>query len=508
MTKSFLTLVLTLLLTPQLFSQADSFDKFVSDSLERYISNGMREWGIPGLSIGIIKDNKLVFNKGFGTKEVRTDNPVDTTSLFMIGSLSKALTAATVVAVAEKDSISLDDPVQKWIPSLRFKNDSNPASMLVEDILTGRTGLGGHKGDFLFWKTTLTNADLLKIMPHMPLETEVRRKFIYNNISYLLLDTILEQSTTKNWAAQVSEAIFQPLKMSDTYPYASLVPSTKKATLTSPHIKVDSAIVPIAQENIENMGPAGSIVSSSTDMSKWIMEFINGEGVLPTSVKKIIRKPYQLRGYRSKKDTPEQLRFLFSGMGWNIFDEFDQLTYTHDGGTDGFKAQLMIIPEAAYGVIVLTNSRAHDFAAALVDELHYALMGKEFQNFSQDYLKEYRANEKEEVERVAAMEALIVKNGRTPKDLKQYEGTYSNTMYGTMSVIPVNGQLELVLSRHQNNLKGTLASVGEHRFWVSFSSPEVAPTKIEFSKENNTIKGFQYFAETSGDTNYWFKKID
>ncbi len=489
-------------------SQNTRLNTFVNDSLDAYIEQGMTQWEIPGLSIGIIKNGKLIYSKGYGHKLINTQSPVDSNTLFMIGSLTKAITCATTVIMADKQTLSLNDPISKWLPELDAKGKGHFDHTIIEDILTGRTGLGSHIGDFLFWKTTLDDTDLLRVLPSLKPEVEVRRKFLYNNISYLLLNKILSNTTGKNWSETVETAFFNPLKMKDSYTGISRIPTQKKQQLASSHTKHANKIIAISEEHIDNMGPAGSIVSSATDMSKWMLEFMNSDGVLPSSVKKIIQRPYQLRGYRKTKDHQDQLRFLFSGMGWNIFDEFDKLTYLHDGGTDGSKSLLMVIPEEQYGVVVLTNARSHNFTSALVDELHYALMNQSFQNFSNQYLEDFQNEEKEEVAEMKKINVSIHQNPLKKQELQKYIGTYSNPLYGTMTLHVLNNKLELTFSRHQNNLKGTLDHLGDHRFWLTPSSPEFSPTKVEFSLKENTIVGFNYIAEVSGDRNYWFKRIN
>jgi len=207
-----------------------------------------------------------------------------------------------------------------------------------------------------------------------------------------------------------------------------------------------------------------------------------------------------------RKDNDNQLRFLFSGMGWNIFDEFDKLTYVHDGGTDGFKSYLMLIPEEQYGVVILTNSRSHNFAQAIADELQYALMEMPFQNFSETYREEYLEDEKIDTKDQIELNQLIEKHSKESLEITQYLGTYSNQLYGEMAIVKSKDGLQLKLLQHKNKLTGNLKNIGNHNFGVLFSLPEFSSTKIEFIFKDHKIIGFTYFADTSGDNNYFFTK--
>jgi len=367
--------------------------------------------------------------------------------------------------------------------------------------------LGSHRGDFLFWKTLLNRTNLINILHHIEAEEVPRRKFIYNNVSYIILDDILLNATRKDWSETVRSNFFLPLEMSNSYTSSFEIPVNMERNLAYPHLKHHNKTIALNIENIQNMGPAGSIVSSSTDMCKWMMEFMNMDGVFTAITKKTIRRPYQIRGYRTYKENPNQLRFLFSGMGWDIFEENNNITYVHDGGTDGFKSYMMVIPEQNYGVIVLTNSRAHNFAEALVEELHYAIMNQPFQNVSDEYLEHYIAQEKIEIkdenEVIKKLNQL-----RATHTIDDYLGIYQNDLYGIMEIVIDNEQLELHLLQHQNNLKAKMSYLDNDSFWLIFSSPEFSSTRLQFKRQQNGVDSFIFYSENSGDLNYEFIKVE
>src|SRR5215510_14052282 len=94
------------------FSQTDSIPSFVKDSLDTYVERALKEWQIPGASVAIVKDGKVVWMKGYGVKEVGTNDRVDENTLFMIGSNSKAFTATALAMLDAHKTLSLDDKVQ------------------------------------------------------------------------------------------------------------------------------------------------------------------------------------------------------------------------------------------------------------------------------------------------------------------------------------------------------------------------------------------------------------
>jgi hypothetical protein len=295
--------------------------------------------------------------------------------------------------------------------------------------------------------------------------------------------------------------------MENSYALSSNINHSKN--YASPHLIKDSRLIVLPNENIDNMAPAGSILSTSEDMLKWINAFIyfgvlDSTEILKSDAIRTLRKPYQLIGYRTKKDSSEQLRFLFSGMGWSIYDEFDKLTYTHDGGTDGFKSLMMVIPEEEYGVIVLTNSRSHNFTQAIIDELQYALYNKPFLSVNEEYYSEYIEEEKQAVKELFITKEKTKNNKLRNEQLKEYVGIYENKMYGNVEIVIKNSELKLKMLQHQNNLKATLEYIGNNTFLCSFLSPEFYPIQVKLIKENEFVVKMLYDTE---NTNYEFQKI-
>jgi CubicO group peptidase (beta-lactamase class C family) len=110
-------LILLLVLSKLSFGQ-DSLPRFVRDSLDAYVQRALVDWQIPGVAVCIVKDGKTVVLKGYGVTEMGTDAKVDSNTLFMIGSNTKAFTATALAMLHAQQKLSLDDKVQRWLPNL------------------------------------------------------------------------------------------------------------------------------------------------------------------------------------------------------------------------------------------------------------------------------------------------------------------------------------------------------------------------------------------------------
>src|ERR1700722_6758661 len=93
---------------------------FIRDSMDSYIQKGLKDWNLPGLSVVIVKDGKVVLMKGYGVKDIQTNKPVDENTLFMIASNTKLFTGSSLAMLEAQGKISLDDPITKYFPNYRL----------------------------------------------------------------------------------------------------------------------------------------------------------------------------------------------------------------------------------------------------------------------------------------------------------------------------------------------------------------------------------------------------
>jgi CubicO group peptidase (beta-lactamase class C family) len=112
------------------------------------IDKGMKNWSIPDLAVSIVKDDCLVFTKGYGLRDIRYGTPVDEQTFFAIGSITNSFTAALLAFLVDEGKLSWDDPVTKYLPSFHLFGPWAPRELTVRDLLAHRTGLA--HGDFLW----------------------------------------------------------------------------------------------------------------------------------------------------------------------------------------------------------------------------------------------------------------------------------------------------------------------------------------------------------------------
>src|SRR5687767_572211 len=239
---------------------------------DEYVANAMKEWEVPGLAIAIVKDDRIVFAKGYGVRELGGTAAVDDHTLFAIGSSSKAFTAAALAMLVDEGKIKWDDPVTKYLPGFQLFDPYTTRELTVRDLLTHRSGL--ERGDLLWYASAYDRDEVLRRVRHLKPSWSLRSRFGYQNIMYLAAGQILPSLTGKSWDDFVRGRIFTPLGMtSSSTSIKALADSDNVAT---PHSKFDDKVGPVAWRNIDNIGPAGSINSNVLDMAQWVRLQLGG----------------------------------------------------------------------------------------------------------------------------------------------------------------------------------------------------------------------------------------
>jgi CubicO group peptidase (beta-lactamase class C family) len=247
--------------------------------IDNYVGQVMKAFDVPGLSVAIIKDGKVVLAKGYGVRKLGSPTPVDENTLFGIGSNTKAFTSAALASLVDAGKISWDDRVYERLPGFQMYDPYVSHEMTICDLLTHRSGMGLGEGDLLFWPhTTFTREDIIYRLRFMKPASSFRSRFAYDNLLYMTAGQIILAVTGKSWDDYVRERILLPLGMTTT----NLSNSAFKAgdNYAWPHAEVDGKLQTVEFVNLDNAGPAGSISSSAAEMAKWVLLQLN-HGKIP-----------------------------------------------------------------------------------------------------------------------------------------------------------------------------------------------------------------------------------
>ena len=252
------TLFILLCLTTACLQAQTSLDS----SVREYVKAEMERQHIPGLSLLVAKDGKIVLAEGFGLSNVDLQVPVKLETIFQSGSMGKQFTATAVMMLVEEAKVGLEDPLTKYFPDA-------PAAwkeVTVRELLSHTGGFGDYPKDFDFRKD-YSEDDLLKIAGAIPLAFPPGTKWEYSNLGYLTLGVLIHRVTGKFYGDFLQERIFQPLGMTSTriISEADIIPNRAAG-----YRLVDGAL-----KNQEWVSPSlnttadGSLYFSTVDLAKW-----------------------------------------------------------------------------------------------------------------------------------------------------------------------------------------------------------------------------------------------
>lgn len=352
-------------------------DKPISTTqLAAAVERCRRQWGVPGLSVAIVRGGKPIYVAGHGVRQVGSSTPVNADTLFQIGSNSKAFCAAAAGLLVDEGKLAWNDPIRKHLPDFAMGNPWLTDNITVKDALAHRTG---HAG---FWSSAtavIDRAECLARVRHEQPVAAFRDSFVYNNIMYGAVEAVIEAVSGQNWSDFVTRRFFQPLGMKRTRPspYAywprAYVTGTflgsvaaddlhyrhaTDANVAMPHmLNTDRGISVLPWQSYDNLAAAGSIVSCAADMSHWLTLHL-ARGRLDG---RDLVKPATMRDMHSRQNfalpdppgfDPGQSGY---GMGWLLRSYRGRKLVEHTGGIEGFPSYVGFMPDDDIGIVILAN---------------------------------------------------------------------------------------------------------------------------------------------------------
>ena len=413
--------------------------------IDDYINKALKDWEVPGLAIAVVKNDKVLFARGYGVKKAGDPAPVSEKTLFAIGSSSKAFTAAALGMLVDESKVKWDEPATRYLPGLQLFDPYATRELSVRDLLSHRSGL--ERGDLMWYGSDYNRDEILRRIRYLKPSWSFRSRFGYQNIMYLAAGEAVAKVAGRSWDDFVKERIFKPLGM--TASSTSIRDLPAGGDVATPHTRIDNQVQTIPWRNIDNIAPAGSINSNVLDMAQWVRLHLgegkfNGQTILTSGTIKEMHTPQtviRLEGVQEKLNP--DTRFMTYGLGWFLQDYKGRKVVHHGGNIDGMSALVTMIPEEELGLVILTNMNG--------TPLPTALMYKVFDSFIQwpgtprdwsaELLKVYKANMAIAAGAEKKKEAERVKGTSPSLELKKYAATYNSEMYGDVKVAEENGKL-------------------------------------------------------------------
>ena len=426
--------------------------------LDAYTAQAVKDWGAVGLAIAVVKDGRVVFAKGYGVRELGKPDLVDTTTLFAIGSTTKAMTSAAIGMLVDEGKVRWDDPVTNYLPGFQLKDPWATREITVRDLLTHRAGL--PNADYLWYGTNNSTAEILRRVRYIDLAYSPRSSFIYQNVMYAAAGQVVAAASGMPWEEFVRTRIFTPLHMTGTVPLLSKTGTMPN--VASPHDRIDDTMRVIRNASVDGVASAGSVWSSVADMSKWVRFIldsgrVDGNRLLKPETFTELFKPQTMvpagEFYPTARLTHPH--WTTYGLGWFQQDYNGRAVDFHTGSIDGMVAIIGLIPDERLGVYVLANA---DHV-----EARHALMLKVFdlwgpspargRDWSRELRTLYGDIQTKATLAAKAEEAKRVTGTKPTLPLARYAGVYSDSLYGDVTVTAGGDGLRLRVGTLEGSLE-------------------------------------------------------
>ena len=447
--KSFFNLfaLVLLLLSTTLYAQISS------QQVDSLVNRAMSEFHVPGVGVAIVKDGEIIYNKGFGVRNIEKKNSaVNEHTQFAIASNTKAFTSAALAILVDEGKLTWQTKVRDIIPEFKMYNSYVSDNFTIEDLITHRSGLGLGAGDLMIFpeETTFTIDDILTNFQYFEPVSPFRTKFDYDNLLYIIAGEVIARVSGISWDKFITEKILLPLELNDTYCTYTCIKN--KNNVADPHAVIDGVAKPVTHFEFDLKkinGAAGSLYSSVNDISKWMICQMN-EGAYGDSLQNTLfsaenhNAMWTIHTVTNGRGNPRyDTHFGGYGYGWFLSDVNGKMSVSHTGGLPGMLSKVIMIPDLKLGVVVLTN--ASDDGAAIFSAVTQTVvdsyLGLDDQHLVDKYAAYFKSRQENADEVTTAVWNMVEANKDNSVDVNNYIGVYEDKWFGKAEVFMKDDQL-------------------------------------------------------------------
>ena len=420
-----------------------------SPQIDALVEKTLKTFDVPGIAVAIVKDGKIILEKGYGVSSLNTMQKMNEHTRFGIASNSKAFTVAALGILVDEGKIKWDDKVTNYIPEFKLYAPYVTEDFTIRDLLTHRSGLGLGAGDLMIWpdSSTFTLKDIIHNLRFLKQASDFRTKFDYDNLLYIVAGEVVARVSGMKWEDFIQAKIMNPLGMTESASNYDLL--NNKNNVIDPHAPVNGKVRVIHRDWKYVADAAGGIYSSVHDMSKWaIMQMNNGkygdglkDQLLSEKTHEEMWTPQTIIPVHG--ETTYNTHFASYGLGWFLSDENGYKVATHTGGLAGIVTQVTLIPELKLGIIVFTNQESGAAFTSITNTIkdgYYGIKGKDRVEQYHDRVLKNDADAKKITDKLwADINAEQLKNKST-MDFGMYKGTYTDPWFGDVIISEKNGK--------------------------------------------------------------------
>ena len=447
--------------------------------LEKKTVEKMHQTGLPGLAIGIVYQDRVLYHKGFGVRETGKPEKVDADTVFQLASISKPLGSTVIAGLASDGVVTWNDLVSKYKSDFVLHDAYATKHLTIGDLYSHRSGLPGHAGDILE-DMGYSRAEVLHRLRFIPIQNHFRNHYAYTNFGLTAGAVAAANAAKKKWEDLSEERLYKPLGMIHTSSrYDDFIKNPNHA---AGHILLNGKWVHQQQRQPDAQSPAGGASSSINDMVRWLRLHL-AQGKLDD--KRIISAKALEETYVPPIDPVTKVPASYA-LGWNVgHDDTGRLKLSHSGAFSmGAATTVIMLPQEKLGIIILTNAAPFGVPEALAlsfldlvthDKADKNLFEQKF-DYAKKQFEQMRLADLSKTDYtkppVKASPALTPEN---------YVGMYTNDFIGPVEIVNQDGNLLMTQGPLKNHIYPLTHYDGNLFFYDTTGENEVGLSGVRFN---------------------------
>ncbi len=447
--------------------------------IDSVVTKAMETFNVPGVSIGIIEDGKVIHLKGYGISNIDNGQAVDKDTIFKIASNSKAFTAAALAILVDQGKLKWRDKVTQYLPNFQMYDPWVTKEFNIIDLLTHRSGLGIGSGDLMLWPepTKFNRTDIINNLRYLKPVASFRDKYAYDNLLYIVAGEVVSAITKMPWKDFVEQNIFRPLDMQQCF--AGGIDTNTITNLVAPHVIIDEKLEVNIPNLINNktslMAAAGGIKCSANDLLKWVnvqlqagrME--NGDELFSATQRNTMWKPVTRLSISAKEKQIDNTHYRGYALGWRVKDVHGNWEISHTGTLSGSMSKIVLLPDQQVGIVILTNQQSSSAREALYKGILQEFIKVEKVDWVDFYVAANKARKTKQNTAdsddiiISPDEVLITKT----KIHQSRLGKYDDPWFGEITLSRDNEQI-IFQAEKSPRLVGKIYYYNENQWWVKW----------------------------------------
>lgn len=479
--------------------KANSQDQRLKD-LDAFIEQAMKDYGVPGASVVVVKDNDVIYLKGFGLRKIGSSQKVNENTIFQLASITKTFTAASVGVAVDKGNMEFDEQVVNIIPYFALHDPYPTRYTTARDLLSHRTGLPAFTGD-LFDHLGYTREEVIRRIRFIEPACSFRDEANYSNPGFFLAGETAAKSSGSTWENLVRTGLLSPLAMNRSG-FTDTIDRVSNAAFPHGVIEGVTRVIPYNRQVV--LSPAGAMTSTASDMANFMImmldqgKYLGRQILTPETVAEIFTPTMvDTPGFAELPPISAETGFNY-GLAWGIYHWKNHKILEKGGALDGMRSVTVLVPEIKLGITVLANMNL----TVLPEAVRAFVLERYLGEAGYDIQAEIKERSQKIDEMLSSDPTPKVKNPHPPSlDLRGYTGSYENDIYGKFTVVLKDGNLSVLAGPAQYT--GSLSHVNYDTFHLDWPIFISQPDETTFVI-NSEGKVTEFITESIGT----FKKTD